>query len=337
MNSNHTIIESPWPHRLAVVLVCATFPLIWVGGMVTSFEAGMAVPDWPGTYGYNMFLYPWQTWLFGPFDILVEHGHRLFGALVGMLTIGLLVSTLMTPAPRWLRQTCVAALVLVIAQGVLGGMRVVLDARDLAKLHGCVGPVFFALTVVLATLTSQRWSTIRTEITADAGNLHRLLLITSLLAYLQIVLGAQLRHFTPGTDAATFRVLLVFHIIGALLVVMHAVLSLRRVRRDYRDQPWLVRPAIGLASLVAAQFALGLSTWIVNYGWPVWFRNYAWAASFVVHDKSYAQALTTTAHVALGSLIFATSVMLTIRSFRAVRSHASTVASFGSLSLGVAL
>ena len=65
---------------LAVVLVCATFPLIWVGGLVTTYEAGMAVPDWPTTYGYNLFLYPWQTWICGPWDLFIEHGHRLLGA-----------------------------------------------------------------------------------------------------------------------------------------------------------------------------------------------------------------------------------------------------------------
>ena len=65
--------------------MCATFPLIWVGGLVTTYDAGMAVPDWPNTYGYNLFLYPWQTWLSGPWDLFIEHGHRLLGALVGMI------------------------------------------------------------------------------------------------------------------------------------------------------------------------------------------------------------------------------------------------------------
>ena len=73
-------------------MVCATFPLIWVGGLVTTYDAGMAVPDWPNTYGYNLFLYPWQTWLYGPWDLFIEHGHRLLGSLVGMLTIGLVAS-----------------------------------------------------------------------------------------------------------------------------------------------------------------------------------------------------------------------------------------------------
>src|SRR5690606_6356261 len=85
--------ESPWPHRWAVALVCATFPMIWIGGLVTTTGAGMAVPDWPNTYGYNLFLYPWQTWVFGPWKLFIEHGHRLFGTVVGMIAIGFLVST----------------------------------------------------------------------------------------------------------------------------------------------------------------------------------------------------------------------------------------------------
>ncbi len=66
-----------------MLLVCATFPLIWIGGLVTTYDAGMAVPDWPNTYGYNLFLYPWQTWVSGPWNLFIEHGHRLFGAVVG--------------------------------------------------------------------------------------------------------------------------------------------------------------------------------------------------------------------------------------------------------------
>ncbi len=74
-------------YRWAVSVAIVTFPLIWIGGLVTTYDAGMAVPDWPGTYGYNLWLYPWTTWLFGPFDLFVEHGHRLLATVVGMLTI----------------------------------------------------------------------------------------------------------------------------------------------------------------------------------------------------------------------------------------------------------
>ena len=141
-----------------MVLACATFPLVWVGGLVTTTDAGMAVPDWPNTYGYNLFLYPWQTWLAGPWDLFVEHGHRLLAPAVGMLTIG---SGRRAVAMRARGAGCaglgLAALALVIFQGVLGGMRVLLDERTLAMLHGCTGPLFFALTVAMVVFTSQRW------------------------------------------------------------------------------------------------------------------------------------------------------------------------------------
>src|ERR1051326_6889188 len=78
--------DSPWPHRLALLLTCATFPLLFVGGLVTSLGAGLAVPDWPTTFGYNMFLYPWSKMIGG---IFYEHSHRLIASSVGLITIAL--------------------------------------------------------------------------------------------------------------------------------------------------------------------------------------------------------------------------------------------------------
>src|SRR5262245_41823703 len=120
---------SPWPHRLAVALALVTFPLIWVGGLVTTYKAGMAVPDWPGTYGYNLFLYPWQSWLAAPWDLFIEHGHRLLGSLAGLVSIALVVSVLLTDRRPWLVGAAFGVLLLVILQGVLGGVRVLLDER----------------------------------------------------------------------------------------------------------------------------------------------------------------------------------------------------------------
>jgi len=149
MNPVQQHVRSPWPHRLAVVLACATFPLVWVGGLVTTTNSGMAVPDWPTTYGYNMFLYPWQSWLHGPWGVFYEHGHRLLGSLVGMLAIALLVAVLRTESRRWMKAMGFAVLGLVIFQGLLGGMRVRLDDRTFAMLHGFTGPLFFAVTVAM--------------------------------------------------------------------------------------------------------------------------------------------------------------------------------------------
>src|SRR5437868_5489767 len=149
--------RSPWPHRWAVALACATFSLLWVGGLVTTTKAGMAVKDWPTTNGYNMFLYPWLKWLAAPRDFFVEHGHRMLAASVGMMTIVLFVILWFLEDRRWLRWFGVVALALVIFQGILGGMRVRMDERTFAMLHGMTGPLFFTLTVAMTVFTSRTW------------------------------------------------------------------------------------------------------------------------------------------------------------------------------------
>src|SRR5512132_4020986 len=113
---------SVWPHRLAIVLACATFPLLFIGGLVTSKGAGLAVPDWPTTFGHNMFLYPWSK-MIG--NIFYEHSHRLVASFVGLLAIALAVAFWLRERRAWLRWLSLIALGLVITQGVLGGLRVV--------------------------------------------------------------------------------------------------------------------------------------------------------------------------------------------------------------------
>ena len=97
----HANRASRWLHRLAVLSVCLVWPLIWVGGLVTTYDAGMAVPDWPNTYGYNLFLYPLSTWLTGPFDLFIEHGHRLLGAVVGVVAIAMVIACFLGERRRW--------------------------------------------------------------------------------------------------------------------------------------------------------------------------------------------------------------------------------------------
>ena len=224
--------HSLWPHRLAVALVCVTFPLIWAGGLVTTYDAGMAVPDWPSTYGYNMFLYPWQTWLYGPWDLFVEHGHRLLGALAGMVTIGLVVTTFAADQRTWVRVCSVLALVLVIAQGSLGGMRVLLDDRTLALIHGCVGPAFFSFAVAIAVFTSRSWAEVcRAEASSTPAALARAAAITSLLAFIQLIAGANLRHIEPTASPSVFRVVVWAHLILAALILAHGVMVAWRARR----------------------------------------------------------------------------------------------------------
>src|SRR6266550_341505 len=138
---------SLWPHRIAILLAGATFPLLFIGGLVTSKGAGLAVPDWPTTFGYNMFLYPWSK-MVG--SIFYEHSHRLVASLVGLLTIALTVVFWLRERRVWLRWLSLAALGLVILQGVLGGLRVVLLQPTLAIVHAATAQAFFALTIGLA-------------------------------------------------------------------------------------------------------------------------------------------------------------------------------------------
>ncbi|MBA4018849.1 MAG: cytochrome oxidase assembly protein [Pirellula sp.] len=305
------------PHRLATLLVCAVFPLIWVGGLVTSTDAGMAVPDWPNTYGYNMFLYPLDWWITGPWDIFVEHGHRLFGALVGLLTIALCWSLWKKQAPAWLQRLAWFSLGFVILQGVLGGMRVVLGKQMLAMVHGCVGPLFFALSVALWHFTSSKAASTATAPPTGAAKLFRLALITTLLAYLQLVLGAVVRHTPHMPESASpglFRIAVLLHLFMAAVLTVHVVSVFARSRRVAVDvgMPSVFRPATFLLIAIVLQLTLGAGTWVVNYGIPDWAQTPV-VGEYVVRTRSPLQTDITTAHVAVGSLIFVTSLIVTLR------------------------
>src|SRR3954471_3437748 len=141
-------------HLLAVLTACATFPLIFMGGLVTSHGAGMSVPDWPNSYGYNMFLFPPRFWVGG---ILYEHTHRLMGTVIGFLSIVLAVYAWKVEERQWVRNLALAVLGAVIFQGVLGGLRVVWVKLDLAIIHACFAQAFFCLTALMAMVTSRWW------------------------------------------------------------------------------------------------------------------------------------------------------------------------------------
>ena len=282
---------SPWPHRIAVVLAWATFPLLFIGGLVTSKGVGLAVSDWPTTFGYNMFLYPWSKMIGG---IFYEHSHRLVASFVGVLTIILALTFWLRAERAWLRWLGVAALALVIGQGVLGGLRVVLLENTLAIVHAATAQVFFALTIALAIFTSASWMDTSGPVIRDSGRLRRLCAITTGLIYLQIVFGAVLRHTGERLDA---------HLVFAALVAIHVILVAVRVTRHHADLAQLRRPALTLCVLLLAQFALGGASYLTKVAG-------LWIISFD------AIVLLTTTHLAVGALMLAASVALTLRAYR---------------------
>jgi cytochrome c oxidase assembly protein subunit 15 len=305
-------------HRLMVLAVWMVWPLIWVGGLVTTFDAGMAVPDWPGTYGYNLFLYPYKTWLFGPFDLFIEHGHRLLAALVGLVAIVIVVVAYRQETRRWVFWLSVALLVAVVLQGVLGGMRVVLSDRTLAMIHGCFGPAFFALCVAGAVVTSRMWwqGPTRQEEDARAIGVSLVSLIFSLLiiSYLQVVLGAQIRHVQPTESPAGFTMTVAQHVMTAILLWGLSGLAAWRLARC--GDLTLSRPGIALIGLVSLQVLLGVGTWVVNYGWPGFLGDVPGSAGYLIQTKGFVDALVVTSHVATGSLILAVSTLLLLRILR---------------------
>ncbi len=310
------------------MLCCATFPLIWAGGLVTTYDAGMAVPDWPSTFGYNLWLYPWSTWISGPWDLFIEHGHRLLGTLVGILAIAFVFVVYRFERRLWMRTMAWICLGAVVVQGSLGGARVLLADRQLAMIHGCVGPGFFAFCAALAVVTSRYWREAKATRVSDMGSgLHRLSVLTASLVFLQLLLGAQIRHISIMSGPSVFRAFVFFHLIVAAALLVHAVLLLAKTLRTKPHLSKLTMPAVSLVLLIGLQIVLGPATWVVTYGWPTWLAEMPFAAGHVVHAKSLSQVMIVTAHVAVGSLVLANSVVVAMRTFRFVRVDATALGS----------
>ncbi len=308
-----SILDPSFSHVLAWAVVCVVFPLIWMGGFVTTYKAGMAVPDWPTTYGYNMFLYPLESWL-KVWDVFLEHSHRLVASSVGMLAIALAVVLWLAERRRWIRWLGVIVVAGVCFQGVLGGLRVVADERLLAKIHGCTAPVIFALAASLVTFTSRAWrEAFAGRMGAPAlGTFSKLALAVTVAVYLQIVAGAQLRHLVPQEQTFWFAVWVWIHVIVAGLAACGVVWIVFQARSGAHSAPIVVRRARLLAGLMLVQLLLGAATWVTNYGWPVWFTRYVWTLEYTVVAGGPWQALLTTAHVAVASLVLVTSLSLTL-------------------------
>jgi len=300
-----------WLHRYARLLVVATLLLVTAGGMVTSTQSGLSVPDWPTTYGQNMFTYPLSGMVGG---IFYEHGHRLIASTVGMMTIGLLVALWRVEPRRWVRWLGVGALAAVILQGVLGGITVLYRLPDAVSIsHAGLAQLFFCLTVTIAAVTAPGWRQ-PARPPVDDPRLARRMLILSGLVFVQILLGATMRHTGAGLVIPDFPLvyggllppawtpLIAIHFahrVGALAVTLVALATVALIWRRHADRPELVRPAWGLVVVIALQIALG---------------------GLVV--LSAKQPLINTAHVAVGATVFATTWLLALRSWQARLTHA---------------
>ncbi len=192
-----------WIFRYAVFTAVATLGLIALGGLVTSHGAGMAVPDWPTTYGYNMFLFPISLWKGG---IFYEHTHRLYASLVGLFTVILAIVLQVGRAGRILVRMGWAAVVLVIVQGVLGGLRVNLMENQIGIVHAALAQLFLGLLVLIALFTSRAWHRWREQHAVPGGGhaAYRWVLAATVLIFVQLLLGATMRHQHAGLAIPDF-------------------------------------------------------------------------------------------------------------------------------------
>jgi cytochrome c oxidase assembly protein subunit 15 len=303
-----------WLHRYTRLLVAATLLLIAAGGMVTSTNSGLSVPDWPTTYGYSMFSFPLGKMVGG---IFYEHGHRLIASTVGMLTIGLVLFLWRVEPRRWLRRLGWCALGAVVAQGVLGGLTVLFLLPDAISIsHAALAQIFFCLTISIALFTSRTWRVPRIAPIDDAG-LRRRFVVLAALVYAQILLGATMRHMGGGLAIPDFPLsyghvippfwsvpiaLHFAHRVGALTVTVLVLMNVTAIWRRYRDHVELMRPAGILLLAVGAQVTLG---------------------AFVVLTGK--QPIVNTLHVATGAVVLGTSLLLALRIWR-VRFEASGAA-----------
>jgi heme a synthase len=294
-----------WLHRFSWFLAASTLLLIAFGGMVTSTNSGLSVPDWPNTYGRFMFSFPLRDMVGG---IFYEHGHRLIASTVGFLTIILAVWLWKADPRRWMRRLGVIALAAVIVQGVLGGITVLyLLPAPVSIAHAALAEIFFCLTVAIAIFTSPRWLNPPAPPARDRV-LWAVAAATTALIFVQILLGATMRHTGAGLAIPDFPLAfgrLVPHVwnmgvaihyahrVGAVVVTLAVLAIAGHVFYHHRGRRELTRPAALLLLLVASQVTLG---------------------AFVILTGK--QPLINTAHVANGALVLVTSLALTLHAFR---------------------
>ena len=284
-------------HRFILVTIGATLCLVGWGGFVTSINAGLAVPDWPTSFNSWDPLSPFPGW-WEQTPVLAEHGHRLLGALVGLLTLTLSIWIWKVDTRVGVKGLGIMALVVVILQGVLGGLRVVLVSLDLAIVHAMTAQIFLALLVTLAVMTSAGWITRsdEVELSDERRGLAKWATITALIILVQILLGALLRH--PGEGIDWF--LAIAHIVGATVVVVAVFLLIRRGLRSHRDDGTLRLGLIGIMFVLTLQVVLGITAYFVLLS----------QSGMLI--PSNLQVIVNSLHVVIGAGLWGTAVAISV-------------------------
>jgi cytochrome c oxidase assembly protein subunit 15 len=303
-------------HRFSLLLAGATFFLIIAGALVTSHDAGLATADWPLTEG--KFLPKVESLGISGVNMVGnlfwEHGHRMVATTVGLLTIGLVVFLFRKEQRAWVRRLGLVALAGVIAQGVLGGVTVKLMLPlVVSAAHATLAQLFFCTTVSLAVFTSPSWLEERAS-TEDQASvpLRYLCVAAAATIFLQLIIGATLRH-SATWDKPLPTDLLLTHIGGAIAVTFLLGSAALIVLRRHAGQSFLTKPAKIALALLALQLLLGIAAYLTRVASP--------------NDPQPLNPMIgiTVAHVACGALVFATTIVLTLRAFKVLRARAPSL------------
>src|ERR1041385_4896136 len=284
-------------NRFALLVACATFFLIIAGALVTSHDAGLATSDWPLSNGQ---VFPKMVG-----NLFWEHGHRMVATTVGILTIVLMVYILAKEKRSWVRKLGIFALLAVIAQGLLGGLTVKLMLPlAVSAAHATLAQLFFCTTVSLAVFTSRSWIEAR-PIEEEKGMLPLRYLCSAALVtiFLQLIIGATLRHSATWDQHLPVELILA-HVGGAFAVTLALGSAALTTLRRHRGEKFLTRPAMIALSLLVVQLFLGVATYLVREASP--------------GDPQPLNPMisVTVAHVACGALVFVSTIVLTLRTYR---------------------
>jgi cytochrome c oxidase assembly protein subunit 15 len=293
-------------HKFAKFVAASTVLLILAGSLVTSHDAGLSVPDWPTSYGWNMFTFPPSMWVA---NILYEHGHRLIASGVGLLTVVLAIWLWAADTPRWLKWLGIAALGAVVAQGLLGGLTVLFFLPPaVSTAHAGLAEIFFCMTVAIALFTSPGWKTAPPPI--EDGWLGRIAATTTAVVFGQILIGAAMRHTGAGLAIPDFPLMFghlvpdhwnlgiaihFAHRVGAVVVALAVAFTAVYIWRGHTDRVELAQPALVSMILLVFQLTLGSLTVLT--------RRHVWISSL---------------HVVFGALLLTASLVITLRSWRAL-------------------
>lgn len=282
-------------HIFAVFTACAAFVVITAGAMVTSNDAGLSVPDWPTSFGYLVKV----PRLVG--GIRYEWSHRMVAGTLVTLTLAIAIWTLLVEHRRWLRWLAVGAFCTVIAQAILGGLTVLfLQPPAVSTAHATVAQTFFCIAVAIAVFTGRKWIEEQPQVEFDSRrpSLYRLTWLSIFVLYVQLILGGMFRHHGMSWWP---------HVLHAGIVAFVLAWTAVRALSVYSRIEAVRRPAIIMLSLLIVQLCLGFTAFLTRV---------AWGKDAVQPELPMVAA--TVAHVAVGALLLATTVVLAIQVWRHV-------------------